>query len=210
MHFWRVGHAATNTRLVRSLGGRDPSRSARGYLHFLGHRLRLNTTTFAAKVNGENIPLAEFDRELQAEQNRYQQIYRIELTEDLRREFRRNVLERMVRDAALKQRVDEAGYRVSNERFTEYIRAAAPFQVEGEFSIQVYQGLLANQGLTPTAFESLQREQLEVLDLQSGIADSTFLTPTEFRRYIELYNQRREVGYALFEVDAFSPRGRDR
>ena len=69
----------------------------------------------------------------------------------------------------------------------------------------MYQGLLANQGLTPTGFESLQREQLEVLDLQSGIADSTFLTPTEFRRYIELYNQRREVGYALFEVDAFSP-----
>ncbi len=172
---------------------------------FWGIDFSLNTTTFAAKVNGENIPLAEFDRELQAEQNRYQQIYRIELTEDLRREFRRNVLERMVRDAALKQRVDEAGYRVSNERVTEYIRAAAPFQVEGEFSFQVYQGLLANQGLTPTAFESLQREQLEVLDLQSGIADSTFLTPTEFRRYIELYNQRREVGYALFEVDAFSP-----
>ena len=110
----------------------------------------------------------------------------------------------MVRDEALKQRVDEAGYRVSNERVTEYIRGAAPFQVEGEFSFQVYQGLLANQGLTPSSFEALQREQLEVLDLQSGIADSTFLTPSEFRRYIELYNQRREIGYALFEVDAFS------
>ena len=37
---------------------------------FWGIDFSLNTTTFAAKVNGENIPLAEFDRELQAEQNR--------------------------------------------------------------------------------------------------------------------------------------------
>ena len=50
----------------------------------------------------------------------------------------------------------------------------------------------------------MQRESLEVGDLQDGIADSTFLTPAEFRRYIELYNQRREVAYALFDVAAFS------
>jgi peptidyl-prolyl cis-trans isomerase D len=33
---------------------------------------------------------------------------------------------------------------------------------------------------------------------------SSFLTPAEFRRYIELYNQQREVAYALFGIDAFS------
>jgi len=33
---------------------------------------------------------------------------------------------------------------------------------------------------------------------------SSFLTPAEFRRYIELYNQQREVAYALFTIDAFS------
>ena len=40
-------------------------------------------------------------------------------------------------------------------------------------------------------------------DLQDGIVESTFLTPAEFRRYIELFNQRREIGYASFTVDAF-------
>jgi peptidyl-prolyl cis-trans isomerase D len=165
----------------------------------------LTGTTFAAKVNGDDIPLSEFDRELQAQQNQYLQVYRTELTDDLRRELRRNVLERMVRDEVLKQRVDEAGYRISDERLTDYIRSAAAFQVDGEFSIEIYRGLLANQGLTPTGFETLQREQLEILELQNGIADSAFLTPAEFRRYIELYNQRREVGYALFDVEAFTP-----
>jgi peptidyl-prolyl cis-trans isomerase D len=76
--------------------------------------------------------------------------------------------------------------------------------VDGQFSNDVYEGLLANQGLSPTMFEALQRESLEVGDLQSGIVDSTFLTPAEFRRYIELYNQKREVAYALFDTAGFS------
>jgi len=37
----------------------------------------------------------------------------------------------------------------------------------------------------------------------SRIADSTFLTPAEFRRYIELASQRREIAFALFDVEAF-------
>jgi peptidyl-prolyl cis-trans isomerase D len=159
---------------------------------------------FAARVNGEEIPVTDFDRELQARQNQFQQLTRAELSEDMRRELRRAVIEDLVRDAALKQRVADQGYRVSDARLAQSIRDIAAFQVDGEFNLQVYQGLLANQGLSPTGFEELQREALEVGDLQSGIADSTFLTPAEFRRYIELYNQRREVAYALFDTATFS------
>lgn len=161
-------------------------------------------TTFAAKVNGEDVALIDFERELQARQNQYQEIYRSELPEEVRRELRRAVIEDLVRDTALKQRVEEQGYRVSDASLAQSIRDIAAFQIDGQFSLEVYQGLLANQGLTPTAFETLQRESLEVGDLQRGIADSTFLTPAEFRRYIELYNQRREVAYALFDTAAFS------
>ena len=164
----------------------------------------LTGPTFAAKVNGEDVSLVDFERELQERQNQYQRAYGTELSEDVRRDMRRAVIEAMVSDAALKQRVAEQGYRVSDARLTQSIREIAAFQVEGEFSLDVYRGLLANQGLTPAGFEVLQRESLEVADLQGGIADSTFLTPAEFRRYIELYNQRREVAYALFDVAAFS------
>jgi peptidyl-prolyl cis-trans isomerase D len=161
------------------------------------------TATFAAKVNGENLSVAEFDRELQGRQNQYQQLYRTELDEDMRREMRRSVIESMVSDAVLRQRVEERGYRVSDARVIDAIRAISAFQVDGQFSKQVYDSLLTNQGLTPTGFEELQRESLEVRDLQAGIAESTFLTPAEFRRYIELFNQRREIGYASFPVEGF-------
>jgi peptidyl-prolyl cis-trans isomerase D len=169
----------------------------------VGNDFVSGTARFAAKVNGEEIPLQDFDRALQDRQNQYQQIYRSELPEDVRRELRRAVVEDLVRDEALKQRVEEQGYRVSDERLTQSIREIAAFQVAGEFSKDVYYGQLTNAGFTPPAFEALQRQSLEVADLQSGIVDSTFLTPAEFRRYIELYNQRREIAYALFEAEAF-------
>jgi len=161
-------------------------------------------TTVAATVNGEDVPLVEFDRELQARQNQYQAIYRSELPEDLRRELRRAVVEDLVRQEALEQRVEEQGYRASDARVTQSIREIAAFQVNGEFSLDVYRGQLANAGLTPTSFEELQRASLELGDLQRGIVESTFLTPAEFRRYIELNNERREIAYAEFDVDAFT------
>lgn len=159
---------------------------------------------FAAKVNGENLALTDFDRELQVRQSRYQQQFQTELTDDMRRQLRRSVIEGMINDAVLKQRVTEERYRVSDQRLTDFIRSAPAFQVDGQFSIDVYRGLLQNQGLTPAGFEESQRESLEVLDLQAGIADSTFLTPAEFRRYIELYNERREIAFAEFGLAAFA------
>jgi peptidyl-prolyl cis-trans isomerase D len=89
---------------------------------FFGIDFSVTGATFAAKINGEEIPLLEFEREYQQAQNQYQQVYPIELTDDLRRELRRSVIERMVLVRALEQRVDEAGYRVSDQRLRESIR----------------------------------------------------------------------------------------
>ena len=158
---------------------------------------------FAAKVNGEDVPLTDFNRALQIRENQYRTIYRSELPDDVRRELRRAVVDELVRDAALRQRVEQQGYHASVARIDEAIRDVEAFQVDGQYSDQLAIGVLANQGFTPAMFRALTRESLEVGDLQNGIVDSTFLTPAEFRRYIELYNQRREVAYALFDIEPF-------
>lgn len=170
---------------------------------FFGVDFSLTGATFAAKVNGEEIPLAEFERELQVQQTQYQQSFRVELTEDLRRELRQGVIERLVSTEALQQRVESAGYRVSDARLIESIRQIQAFQVGGQFSQDVYNAMLANQGFSPAGFEQVQRGQLALMELQTGLVESTFLTPAEFRRYIELNNERRELAYALFQADDF-------
>ena len=159
-------------------------------------------TTFAAKVNGREVSLIDFEREVQNQQNQYQELYRAELTDELREELRRNVLERLIRQQALLDRIRTLGYQISDDRLTAFIRTIPAFQVNGEFSIDLYRSQLLNQGLSPSGFEFLQREQLELLELQQGILNSSFYMPNEFRRYLEVFNQRREIEYALFEVDS--------
>ena len=160
-------------------------------------------TTFAAKVNGENISLIEFDRALQNQQSQYQELYRVQLTDELQRSLRLAVIEDLVQGEALSQRVDSEGYRVSDARLAQAIRSMPEFQVGGEFSMDVYRSQLTFSGLSPTAFEEQQREQLGLIDLQAGIGVSAFYTPAEFARYVELFEQEREISYALFTADAY-------
>ncbi len=173
---------------------------------FWGVDFNIGVPTFAAKVNGEEIPLVEFDRALQMQQAQYADLYRVEFTEDLQLELRRTVLERLVRNEALLQRVESEGYGVSDADVMAAIRSRTEFQVDGEFSLDLYRARLLGEGMSPAAFEAMQREQLSLIALQNGIANSAFYTPTEYRRYIELSRQRREVAYADFAADAFVDR----
>jgi peptidyl-prolyl cis-trans isomerase D len=170
---------------------------------FFGIDFSVTGATFAAKINGEEISLLEFEREYQQAQNQYQQLYPIELTDDLRRELRRNVIERMVLGTALQQRVDDVGYRVSDERLRTAIRSTPAFLVGSEFSADTYNARLVAEGFTPAGYEVLRRHELQLTELQDGIQNSAFLTPAEFRRYIELENERREIAYVSFTVEAF-------
>ena len=163
-------------------------------------------TTFAAKVNGEDISLIDFDRALQNQQSQYQELYRVELDDELQRALRLAVIEDLIQGEALSQRVASEGYRVSDARLAQAIRSMPEFQVSGEFSMDVYRSQLTFSGISPTAFEEQQREQLGLIDLQSGIGVSAFYTPAEFARYIELFEQEREVAYALFAAGAFLDR----
>ena len=171
---------------------------------FWGVDFNLGVSTWAAKVNGEEVSLTEFQRQYQDQQQRFAQLYRAELTEEVRNQIRNDVLQGLVQQEALQQRVQAAGYRISDQRLTDFIRDIPNFQVDGEFSVDAYRGLLSTQALSPAGFERLQRENLEIGELQGGVAVSTFYTPAEFRRYIELINERREVAFARFQAESFS------
>lgn len=170
---------------------------------FWGIDFNIGTPTFAAKVNGEKIPLVDFQRDYQQQQNIYQQQTRSELTDPIREELRRSVVDRLVSIEALHQRAEKSGFRVSDERLTDFLQSIPQFQIDGEFSMDAYRAYLVNQGLAPSQFEEQQRQRLGIEDLRDGLAQSAFYTPAEFRRYIELVNQRRQVGYALFEASSF-------
>jgi len=160
--------------------------------------------SYAAKVNGEPIPIREYESSLQRTQNDYQQQLRIELSDDILLGIRQQVLDEMVMRKVLLQRTTEAGYRISDARVEQSIRDTAAFQIGGQYSDDVAVSMLRDNGLTVEGYRLSQRERLTLVEFEEAIYESSFITPAEFRRYIEVYFEKREIGYALFAAASFA------
>ncbi len=170
---------------------------------FWGVDLSFYGSNYAARVNGEEISILDYERDFQSQLNDYQQFFLQEITEEIQRELRSSSLEGLIRKEALSQKVNDEGYIVSNSKLIGSIRSMPIFQVDGDFSIDIYRSQLLNSGLSSGEFEALQLEQLLLVELQSSIIGSGFNTLDEFRRYIQLNNQTREVSYLKFDIDDY-------
>jgi peptidyl-prolyl cis-trans isomerase D len=82
------------------------------------------------------------------------------------------------------------------------ITANSAFFVGGQFSQPAYEQLLLSQGLSSQRFEYEQRQSMEVTQFIEGLGYTSFYTPAEFRRYIELDGESRDLEFVLFEVSA--------
>jgi len=160
---------------------------------------------FAARVNGEDIPLIQYRRQYQGQLAEQQEIYQGVVPEPLMIQLQRNTLERLVQRKVITQYVRDSGFRVNTDRLIAAIQSAAGFQVAGQFSNQSYQAVLASQGMTPQGFERDQREVLSVGQLQDGILASAFFTPSEFRQFIVLEGEQREIAFVTFTTADIVP-----
>lgn len=158
---------------------------------------------YAAKVNGEEIPMSEFRRAFQDQLNQYQQYYADEIPPVLEDSIRQNVINEFVRRELVDQRVTKAGYRIGDEELLEYVHGMQPFQVGGQFSPESYRARLSMLGLSAAGFEADQRKQLAADQLRDAILRSSFVTESEMRRYLELDGEQREVAYVVVDVNAY-------
>lgn len=155
--------------------------------------------TYAAEVNGEEIDMRLYRRVVQNQLVEQQEAFQGDLPELVQQQIQRNVLEGLVRNKIVTQYVRDAGLRIGDARLAGLIGSQPVFQVGGQFSREAYVAVLSSQGVSPERFESDQRAQLEVAQLEDAIVSSAFYTPTQFRRYIELLAEQRQAAFILLE-----------
>ncbi len=155
--------------------------------------------TYAAEVNGEEVDMRLFRRVVQNQLIEQQEAFQGDLPELIQQQIQRNVLEGLVRNKIVTQYVRDVGFRIDDTRLSMLIGSQPVFQVAGEFSREAYVAVLASQGVSPERFESDQRAQMEVAQLEDAIVSSAFYTPTQFRRYIELLAEQRQAAFILLE-----------
>ena len=151
---------------------------------------------YIALVNGGEVSTNVYRNAVQNQVSQAQRTYQDELPEVLLQQIRSATLENLIRRELLAQRVAERNYRVGDEQLHQSIRSMEAFQVDGVFSLDSYNARLAGVGRSPTSFEAEQRVALQMGQLQDGVAATEFLTSSETRRLIELFEQKREVSVA--------------
>ena len=159
--------------------------------------------TWAAKVNGQRIELAQANDAWRNEQSRWQQQFGTDIPETQRAELQDGVLERLIRAQLIGERSREAGYRVSGERVRQEIEGEPAFQVDGKYSETLALARLAQVGISADQFRNDIRTGLQNAELERGLGLSEFMTPTEIGRRLAIEDEQREARIAVLPLERF-------
>ena len=165
---------------------------------FFGATLNFAGNVYAAKVNGSEIGLAQFENTYRQQLEANPQL--VQLPPEFRAQFRQSILESMIRERLVDLYLEEAGYQISETQLTAAIQRVPDFMVNGVFDLDTAETLLAQNGLTTATFRNTQRSQLRLEQLRRAIGGTALVTPAQYRRYLNLVAEQRLVSIATFDI----------
>ena len=166
---------------------------------FFGINYDFTGSSFAAKVDGEEISAAYFEQQYRSELAQRPEFANLNAAQ--RQQLRRSLLDRLVRDQLVRNFLAENGYRIGDKQLTDLIQQEQVFQVDGQFDRAAYVDYLAVRGREPREFEESQRQFMREFQLRSSIMASAVVTPSEYRRYLNLAAEQRLVTLATLNED---------
>jgi peptidyl-prolyl cis-trans isomerase D len=166
---------------------------------FFGINYDFIGTSFAAKVNGEDIGAGQLEQSYRQQLQQNPQL--AQLPEEYRVQFRERVLDSLIRENLVDQYLTEAGYRIGDDQVAAAVQSIPDFYVDGVFDKDTYVSVLAQNGFEPTQFEESQRAGMRQNQLQRAIGATALVTPAEYRRYLNLVAEQRLVSLATFSTE---------
>jgi len=161
--------------------------------------------TKAAEVNGETIPIADFEETyrqlLEMARAQYGDYLDEELLQTL--DLKKQALERLINERLMFQQARAMGLAVTNEELQARIARTPAFQVDGVFHPERYRNMLARYRYTPEDYERLVRRELltrKIIRLVSGLAR---VSPQEVKDFYHLTNDKVNLEYVLFSLKDF-------
>jgi len=150
-----------------------------------------------AEVNGEEIDQRQLQQAIVTQQNRLIQMmgenFDPAMLEESR--LRNQALEAIISRKLLIQSAQEMDLRVSKEEIGRVLGAMEQFQSDGEFSPELFQRILADNGYTPASFQDSLRGDLLLNQIRTGLAASEFATPAELSLTARSVAEKRDFRY---------------
>ena len=160
-------------------------------------------TEDVASVDDVNISQPYFENQYQNEMLRYDS-EGIEIPDEARIFVRQNVLNNIINDVLTEQFINKNGINISDEFIARVIQSSPEFMVDGQFSRDRYYTWLNERVIEPSLFEENQRINIRKGQLERGIRATSFVTPSEYRRYLKLIGEQRDVTIAESDLSVLS------
>lgn len=165
---------------------------------FFGASLNFTGNPYAAKVDGSEISVGQFETMYRAQLDRNPSL--ATLPAEFRIQYREQILDALVRERLVELHMVEAGYQIGDAQLESAIQRFPEFQVDGVFNQEAAEATLLQNGYTIAEFKSAQRRQMRADQLQRAIGGTAVVTPSEYRRYLNLFAEQRLVSVAKFDV----------
>jgi peptidyl-prolyl cis-trans isomerase D len=172
-------------------------------------RIKDQEKTVVAKVDGDTITRAKFDRTYNEVFEYYTKIFGQQLTPDLLKglNIKQQVLDQLINTTIIQQGMREIGFRVSEEELRDAILQYPAFQRGGQFDNNLYRIALRNMGLDEATFQEKLRTNLMNQRMLTLIADTAvIITETEEKELYFLQNEQINLSFVKVSPHAFTRR----
>jgi len=156
---------------------------------------------YAAIVNGEEIPVNQFENAYSNQLARLNQQFGSALPFS-NEQIKEQVLDQLINSVVLEEGSYSSGYRVSDTSLKQSI--ASLFSRDGKFDRDYFENVVASNGMTISQYELRLRNELRMLQKRNAILASAILTDEEARQLAALQQQERELRLIKFNVDTGS------
>ncbi len=162
-------------------------------------------TNAVAEVNGEEISPFDLQQELSVQQRQLLSILGDDADPALldQANLTQQALEVLVRRQIVSQAATELNLVSSDALLGEMIASMEQFQIDGQFSRDMFQSTLAAVGFTPALFRDRLAEDVQVGQLRAGLIGSDFATSQELALAARINAETRDVRYATLPVAQF-------
>ncbi|MDO8862337.1 SurA N-terminal domain-containing protein [Haliea sp. E1-2-M8] len=158
-----------------------------------------------AEVNGETVSPIELQQAVDTQRRQLMAMMGDDLDPALLDEQRLSAraLEGIINRKLLMQSARSMGLTVSEAELGAVIGGMEQFQVDGEFSPEMYKSLLASAGYTPGTFKRALKDDLVLNQLRAGLAGSDFATSAELALNARILAEQRDIRYLTIPLEPF-------
>lgn len=171
-----------------------------------GNKMSDRPTSEVAMINGEPISEREFAVEYQRTVERYREMLKGQLTEEMIKglNLKGNIIEGLVQKKLVLQEARSLGLLATDDEVAEQLAKVPDFQVAGRFNKERYLQLLQANRLQPAQFEEDQRTQITLQRLYNIILDSVQVSEAEVRERYRLDQEKINLQYVKLAVSEFA------